>query len=207
MFHKKAKWYPKDQLKRQIKEIEKKKGYKICGFPEDRGGGVVKICENIAGGGTNHEGQGGTCTVHGGNDGVIVTGYRSKYVSDAPTLLQLIKIKQREDDWTNCKNELIYAKSVLAKVMKDLTENKDNRHSYTDYEFVLKAVLAVGKMVEMVKSVEEKNMYTLDDVKMILSSILEVIDRNIDSVEIKKILFDDISKIRIGKVTERGKKK
>ena len=199
----KADWLTEEQLKEMVAEEEKKIGHKICGYPIAEKDGV-KICKKPAGAETNHLGV-GRCKAHGGVSG-FKSGINSIYTSEEKkfSLLNVIKRYEQQTDWDTLRTELATARGILEATISD--SNKTGKIFPTQVAMMLKTIDTIGSTVEKQTKLEERNLYTLGEIQMILKQIIEIIESDVESVSIKKRLFEHFKGIILQKQKSKKEK-
>jgi len=214
----KARWISETDLKEKVMEIEKGKEYRICGFPQDMGGGIISICENPAGENTPHPGS-GRCNRHGGWGKNMVIGNGSNSPGKGKSLYALFQQHMYDEDWSNIKKQLAYMKGIMDKVWEELAQidvNQENVIAISSdgtrviknlevYEFMLKAAMTISKVVGDMKKYDEKMTYTADDFRVYAKFFVDLVKRRVDDVALKRDMFDSMMKFDFQKEVDQDR--
>jgi len=179
-------------------KIEQEKGYEICGYPIQTKEGV-SLCKLPAGAGTTHPGV-GRCMRHGGNcgpkDGSGLYGYQSSPFS----LFRIINKYEHDTHWESLEKELATARGILESIMNRVAEGEK-----PDLGATLATLKTIADLVEKRIKIEERNSYSIEDIKLFLKQIVEVINTTIKDFELRKELLMNLQKVkllRLGKKEE-----
>jgi len=197
MIPKKA-FISEEEYNRRKKEIEDEKGYSVCGYPIQTSTGV-HLCRQPAGHGTEHLGE-GRCRDHGGAGGRIKSGMYSGFKSSPYSLFNLIKKYEAQVNWQDLSKELASARSILSGLLNRVGEGDP-----ADVAAVLATLKTVADLVEKRIRIDERQNYSMEDVKEFLRRIVAVIDAVIKDVRLKKTLFTELQKVRLTRTKEKEK--
>lgn len=201
----KPKDIPEEELEKLIANAQATKDYKICGYVSVMPDGTLKVCKYSAGAGTPHPGV-GRCKFHGGVGRPMTTGRQLVYKTDGvKTLLDKARelhVKQVEDHMES----LRLATAIVEELAS--TSTSTSTLDPTRIEVLRRVLETKIKAEELQIKRQEKDVLTFDEIAVMLSNILAIIDEEVKDINIKRRIFSkikDITIIRRGKQNERQK--
>jgi len=184
----KPKDIPEEELEQLIAEVQKTKDYKICGYVSVMPDGTLKVCKYSAGAGTPHPGV-GRCKFHGGVGRPMTTGRQLVYkTGEVKTLLDKAKalhINQVEDHIESLRLATTIVEELASTSTLDPTRIE-----------VLRRVLETKiKAEELQIKRQEKDALTFEEVTLMLSNILSIIDEEVKEINVKRRIFSKVKDI------------
>jgi len=187
---KKANVSPEESAK-LIEEAQKDKDYKICGFIFYDKNNNVSVCTKPAGWGTSHPGE-GKCRLHGGVGRPCITGKRSIFKSsNIKTLYE--RIQEYKDILVKDHQESLKLVHALLNILDEVI--KTSHLDVTTIEAIRRVLETKVKIEELELKRQEKSHVTEEEILMLVSSILDVIDECVSNIEEKKKIFSRIKNL------------
>jgi len=172
----------------QIKEIEEKKGFKICGARNRE----LTPCGNMAGKGTDHVGE-GRCSYHGGrNQNVTAKNYKhgrfSKIKTEHPMLRAKMEQLALDHDVFDLRDEILKVRAI-AEIMADQEE----------WLATAKMAVDVSKIIERLHNIEVGRRYviSIENVSVIINAVQEAIFRHVPDEYTRHLIAQELSSTRL----------
>jgi|GEM_PF-2079786 len=184
---------PPEEEKRLIEEVEKEKGFKICGYISYDENNNLTVCKKSAGWGTTHVGQ-GRCRLHGGVGRPATSGKWVVYHGgDIKTIFD--RVKEYEDVLVKDHQESLKIVYALFGVLDEVV--RSGKIDVTTIEAIRRVLETKVKIeeLELKRRKLEESSFTREEVLVLVRRIFEVIEECISSVEEKRKVFSRIANL------------
>lgn len=175
-------------LDAQIVELEKQKGFKVCGARNRE----LIPCGNKAGKGTDHVGE-GRCKYHGGkNQSPLAknwkTGKFSKITTSHPILKQKMEEMQNDQDVFDLRNEILKIRAIA-----EIVAEKE------DWPVVAKLAVDVSKVIERLHNIEVGRRYviSIENVGLIIDAVQQAIFRHVPDEYVRHLIATELKNTRL----------
>lgn len=175
-------------LDAQIKELEEKLHYTVCGARNRE----LIPCANRAGKGTDHVGS-GRCKYHGGNNQNVTAkqykhGRFSKIKADHPMLREKMEQLSGDNDVFDLRNEILKIRAI-AEIMADQEE----------WLATAKMAVDVSKIIERLHNIEVGRRYviSIENVGVIINAVQEAIFRHVPDEYTRHLIAQELSSTRL----------
>lgn len=172
----------------QIEELEKVKGFKVCGARNRE----LIPCGNKAGKGTDHVGE-GKCKYHGGSASNVTAknfkhGRYSKIKTQHPMLRQKMEELQGDTDVFDLRNEILKIRAI-AEIMAD----------QEDWLATAKMAVDVSKIIERLHNIEVGRRYviSIENVGLIIDAVQQAIFRHVPDEYVRHLIAQELKNTRL----------
>lgn len=182
-----------EELKSLFDNAQKERDYIICGYTSVRGNGTYSVCCNAAGKNTSHPGE-GNCSFHGGCGRPIVTGNGAVYKPKVKTLLETAKEykNQQLKDHLETVNILHALRTELA---RGISIEHISLLPPERIEVIRRLLETVSKIDEVQLKRQERDLKTPEDVMVLVTKILEIVEKEVKDVDATRRIFSKIKEV------------